>query len=437
MLKRLAHPHWLCQQILAKKGERGLHELKGLITAPTLRPDGTLLNTPGFDQETGLRLRNGEWPTVPEEPTEQEVEAAFDIVWKPFAEFPFVGNDDRGVMLAAILTAVVRATLPGAPAFSFDAPVAGTGKTLLAQCLQRICGSPPCIIPECRDEEELRKRLLAKLREGKPSVLFDNIRGSFGSAALEGFLTCPTYSDRLLGQSQILALPTNVLVLISGNNFQPKGDLHRRIMTARIDAKTDAPERRNFDLDPLEHCRRHRHKIVAAALTILRGFVVAGKPSTSKDRLASFEAWDDLVRQAVLWLGKKEHLNLGDPTCCIEAAKEQEPERQKLTAFLSTVATCKGTKEWRVADLLDLISRYEPDLLKPTADDLAVAALRDALHEIASDRGKINPRILGRWIERQKDIRCGGYFLKRCGTRHRAVLWKLDTYGEQSKPDGK
>jgi hypothetical protein len=32
---------WLCQQINAKKGERGLRELGGIITAPTLRSDGS------------------------------------------------------------------------------------------------------------------------------------------------------------------------------------------------------------------------------------------------------------------------------------------------------------------------------------------------------------------------------------------------------------
>jgi hypothetical protein len=43
-----------------------------------------------------------------------------------------VSDDDRAVAVAAILTALVRRTLPLAPAFSFDAPAASSGKTLLA-----------------------------------------------------------------------------------------------------------------------------------------------------------------------------------------------------------------------------------------------------------------------------------------------------------------
>jgi hypothetical protein len=414
-------PVWLCQHINAKKGERGLKELNGIITAPTLRQDGSLLNTPGYDGATGLLLRGGNWPAIPEEPTEEEIERATQTLWKPFSEFPFATKHDRAVMLAAILTAVVRRTLPRVPAFSFDAPVAGTGKTLLALCLQIICGSAPCVIPECKEEEEIRKRLLSVAREGKPAVLLDNIRGQFGSAAVEAFLTCETYSDRVLGLSQTLTLPTNMLFLFSGNNFQPRGDLFRRILTVRIDARTESPERRSFDFDPLEYCRLHRQELVAAVLTILRGFVVAGMPRTSKDRLASFEVWDDLIRQAVMWLGKRDHLKLGDPTACIEAAKDQEPERQKLAAFLEATVAAMADNDWRVADIIRRADAFQMNLQS--------AALKDALEEIAGERGRINPRILGRWIERHADTRCGGCYLERRGAKQRAAVWRIRQSG--------
>jgi hypothetical protein len=261
----------------------------------------------------------------------------------------------------------------------------------------RLCGSPPDMVPECRDEEELRKRLLSALRQGRPGILLDNIRGQFGSAALEGFLTSELYTDRVLGVSQMLSLPTNVLFLISGNNFHPKGDLYRRILTARIDAKTDAPERRTFKIDPLEYC--------------------TGEPRTTSDRLASFERWDDLIRQAVLWIGAQGIAALGDPTACIERAKDQEPERQKLAAFLEATAAVVEAKDWRVADLV-----------RQADNDWLEGKLKDAVEEIAGDRGKINPRILGRWIERYANTRCAGYYLERRGSKHRAAIWRIRKY---------
>lgn len=422
-------PGWLSQQINAKSGERGLRVLNGIITAPTLRPDGSLLCASGYDETTGLLLRGAGWPSVSESPSQDELKKAFKAIWTPFSSFPFVTKEDRAVMLSCVLPGIIRPNLPRAPAFSFDAPTAGSGKTLLGLCVLRLCGSTPTVIPECREEDELRKRLLAALREGKPGILLDNIRGQFGSASLEAFLTAESYSDRVLGVSQIVTLPTNVLLMISGNNFHAKGDLYRRVLQARIDPQTDAPERRCFDLDPLQYCLEHRQALVAAALTLLRGFVAAGKPRLTPDRLASFEDWDDIVRQCVLWLDQQGIAELGDPTACIETAKEQEPERQKLAALLESAAAIMGDADWRVADLI----RRSDDLTLPQDSILefssARSALKDAIEEIAGERGSINHRRLGRWIESREGCRCAGFYLQRQGTKQRAVLWRIRRYG--------
>jgi len=211
------------------------------------------------------------------------------------------------------------------------------------------------VIPECRDEEELRKRLLSVLRSGKPALLLDNIRGQFGSSALEAMLTSATYTDRVLGASHMLSLPVSALVLISGNNFQPAGDLWRRLLTCRIDAKTEAPERRSFDLEPFKFCRDNRQELVAAGLTLLRGFVANGSPRATSDRLASYEQWDDRVRQAVLWLGLQDILPVAvaDPFDVIERAKRAEPERMKLAAVLRAVYALYGDGRWRTAELIE------------------------------------------------------------------------------------
>jgi hypothetical protein len=102
------------------------------------------------------------------------------------------------------------------------------------ECVAELCGVAPSIVPECEDGE-IRKRMLSVLMDGTPAVLFDNIKGSFRSSALEAFLTAQQYSDRVLGISKLVKVPTNILVLISGNNFVPMGDLWRRILTCRID----------------------------------------------------------------------------------------------------------------------------------------------------------------------------------------------------------
>ena len=54
---------------------------------------------------------------------------------------------------------------------------------------------------------------------------------------------------------------------------------------------------------------------------VLRGFIRAGQPRLTPDRLASFELWDDLVRQCVLWLARENIAALGDPAASIASAK--------------------------------------------------------------------------------------------------------------------
>jgi Bifunctional DNA primase/polymerase, N-terminal len=117
-------PEWLARRIMSKREECGICALRGLITAPTMRADGTLVVEPGYDLATGLLLvAASRRPLIPDKPSIEELRTAGATLWRPFADFPFVDKTARSVLLAAILTAVVRQTLGLAPAFSFDAPL--------------------------------------------------------------------------------------------------------------------------------------------------------------------------------------------------------------------------------------------------------------------------------------------------------------------------
>jgi hypothetical protein len=434
-------PAWLGRRIVAKKGERGLAELKAVITAPTMREDGSILCKPGFDKATGLFLNGEGWQPVCASPSKQQMKDAAALLWKPFAEFPFVDDAARGVHLATVLTAVIRQTLPMAPGTSYDAPAASTGKTLLAKCVQLLCGMEPEVTTECREEEELRKRLLSYLRSSKPVLLLDNIRGAFGSSCLEAMLTSTIYSDRLLGSSQMLVLPVALMVLISGNNFRPSGDLWRRLLTCRIDAKTEAPEARSFKLDPVVYCRENRQAMVAAALTLLRGFVAAGSPRDRADRLGSFELWDDRVRQAVIWLGKQGVLpmQVADPKAVVEVAKRNEPERMKLAAVLRAIHAIKLDQRWRTAEVIKLAKEGEREFGSNGApiqvNTAEHASLCEVLEEVAGERGSINPRRLGRWIERNAGTHCDGMWFDRAGIRDGNTMWRVSGFPDAERDD--
>jgi hypothetical protein len=224
----------------------------------------------------------------------------------------------------------------------------------------------------------------------------------------------------------MLSLPTTALVLISGNNFRPAGDLWRRLLTARIDAGIEAPERRSFNIEPFDYCRDHRQEMIGAALTLLKGFVYAGSPRATRDKLASFEAWDARVRQAVIWIGAQGLMpadaSVGDPVDAIERAKLDEPERQKLAAVLVAAHGTMADKKWRVADLIE---RSQEAVGAPFGASDALKALRSIIEEVAGEHGKINSRILGRWIEKQQNRRCAGLWIERCGERWKTALWRI------------
>lgn len=129
-----------------RRGAFGLRDLKGVITAPTMRADGSLLTAPGYDAASGLLLLNptGADFTVPESPDLDTVRRALDYLWRPFRLFPLAGNVDRAVLLSALLTAAVRRSIGTAPGFLLDASTAASGKTLAASCVgYLVSGSDP------------------------------------------------------------------------------------------------------------------------------------------------------------------------------------------------------------------------------------------------------------------------------------------------------
>ena len=423
-------PQWTATRVMAKDGERGLQRLDAVITAPTLRRDGSILAAPGYDAPSRLLLvsSSAELPHVPLSPTLDDAKRALQRLWAPVAQFPLVDDVDRGVTLAGMLTACVRASLTTAPGFAWDAPTAGTGKTLLAQTIGAFFTGdiPPALPPASAQDEEARKRLFAALRDNCKTILWDNIREPFGNAALDAFLTAPTFTDRILGKSETATLPNRALFLATGNNLRLVGDTCRRILVARLDARIEKPYAREFEFDPAQMTIARREELVVAALTIIRAWITAGRPRHGKGRSASFEGWDDLVRQPVCWVASwSQSVTFADPLIATERAFSVDPETAKLGALLEAVQTMYE-HDTRTSHTVAQMSAwangdtpYDSD-----AQQEARQALREALVEIAGDRANvINPRILGRWIERQAERRVGGFRLVKDGVLHKQNRW--------------
>jgi hypothetical protein len=296
-----------------------IRPLETVIEAPTLRPDGSVLDVPGYDGATGvLYLPNAEFPPIPDQPTREDAEQAAKLLLALVADFPFAvvidaqGNSDggashRAVWLAALLTVLVRIAIDGpTPLTVFDASTPGAGKTLLAENIALIAfGRALARTPYSEDDAELRKAITSIAMAGDRLVLLDNVASAFGGSALDAALTATVWRDRRLGTNELTLLPLSVVWLASGNNVAFKGDVLRRILHCRLEPSDENPEERDpstFQIkEPLDrHVLRRRAELVAAALTIVRAYHIAGRPAQKLPSI-DFRSWSDLVRNAVFW----------------------------------------------------------------------------------------------------------------------------------------
>ena len=197
-------------------------------------------------------------------------------------------------------------------------------------------GRAPDVWPHTKgkDDEETRKRLFTTLRSGCRALVWDNVTGIFDSASMAAFLTADAMVDRVLGKSESIRIPNRALLILTGNNLSLAGDLPRRIIICRIDPETDQPFARQFDVDPLQWVMEHRTALLSAACTLIRArFTFMTNPAPG--RLASFEDWDDLVRQTVVWADTALRPGeFGDPMDLVREAQAADPESDALFSLL-------------------------------------------------------------------------------------------------------
>jgi hypothetical protein len=406
---------------LERVGRWRLPVLTGIVNAPTLRPDGSVLAAPGYDPATGLLFdpQGADFPPIPERPTREDAERALATLRSLIGTFPFVGEADRAVALSAILTACVRRSLRTAPMHGFSAPVAGTGKSMLVDIASVVAtGREAAVIAQGKTEEEFEKRLGAQLLAGEAAIAIDNCEAPLGGECLCQALTQPVVRARILGRSEAPELLSNAFVTATGNNLTLVGDLTRRALLCRLDAKCERPELRRFDHDAVEATKANRGNLVATALTVLRAFVVAGRPQ-QRDPLGSFGEWSRLVRDALIWLGE------ADPVATLEDARASDPQLANLTAVVEQWASIIGDRRITVRALIDVATRATTPLDRGRPE-YTHPDFREALLAVAGEAGVINGRKLGIWLARNQGRVVAGRRIVQAGLNAGTMTWRLD-----------
>lgn len=376
----LKHPPAWCVSAVAARGTwPGVRHLTGVVPFPVLRPDGSVLAAPGYDPATGLFLH---WPgrplQVPEAPALDDAQAAAAELLDAVCDFPFQSDLHRAAWLAALLTPLARAAFDGpAPLFLTDANVRAAGKGMLLEVVSRVVtGNPFPVVSYpagSKDgEEELRKKITTLLLYGDRMALFDNLTGGFGDGTLDRCLTSTEWQDRQLGSNSQFRGRMEVTFYATGNNVAVLADTARRVCHIRLESPEERPEERADFKRPnlIGWVVENRERLLAAALTILRAYHLAGRPDHGLKPWGSFESWSQLVRNAVVWCG------LPDPGATRQVVQEQADETGRGLRLL--LAAMEGIDQNREGlTTADLLGRaYDPDARDPAeVRELLVAAI--------------------------------------------------------------
>ncbi len=400
--------------------------LAGLTRQPYLRPDGSLMTTAGYDSASGMfGVFNPRQFSIPDRPTRKQAEAALAALDELLAEFSFPRESDRAAALAAVLTAAVRPSLPHAPMFHARAHSVGSGKSYLCALISAFATpqrGTPTTFPA--DDEECRKLLLAELLRAPAVIEFDNLTGDLvAHKSLCTALTSENISGRILGVSKTATVGTRALFLSSGNNVGPVQDMTRRCITIHLDPACEVPAARTFKRpDLVRDVLGDRGRYVSAALTIVRAWIVDGRPQTACKSLAGFGEWSDLCRQPLLWLG------LADPTESVFEAMAEDPDRETLDRLLTAWQAVFGRAPAMVREAVRISSEFGAD---------ANVELSEVLRDIADERGAINRKRLGRWIKRHAGRIVNGRRFARADGSRAAEAWRVELVSSVSSgPSG-
>jgi putative DNA primase/helicase len=412
----------VARAMLERVGRWKFRKTTGVISAPTLRPDGTVLKEEGYDPATGLILLGPPPLSMRERPTKADAERALALIDGLLDECPFVDEASRSVALSELITPTVRGALDCSPIHATDAPVAGTGKTYISSIAAAIAQGLPGCIPLAAGftNEEFVKRLNAFMVTGISYFTIDNMTIPLHGEELCQIVTSSTYMPRIFGKLQIKELPNTYTISANGNNLKVLADLTRRVLLCKLNAKSERPELREFKRSPVDEILAARGKYIAAVLTIVRAYIVAGEPKQDLTTLNGFKGWTRFVRSPLVWLGKV------DPAVTLEEARRRDTDLQKRYQVLAAIAEAFGKHSGALTERWPDCARTSSEMVeavngrvirdahgKLRADCVAAAGLlKDALMLIAIKEHELTANKIGYWFRTNSEKPVSGLVMK-------------------------
>jgi hypothetical protein len=341
-------------------------------------------------------------------------------------DFPFEAKHHESAWAAGVLTPLARSAYTGpSPLFLVNANIRAAGKTLLNNATgQIVLGRAMPTSGYVFDAVEMGKRITAVAQQGDQVYHLDNVIGQFGDAALLRAITCENWSERILGKTWQPTFPMRLCWYATGNNTTIGSEMARRIVHIRLNALDERPEDRTNFKHPNLLCwvQENRPRLLMAGLTLLVGFIQAGRPKAKVANFASFEGWSDLVRQACIWAG------LADPCAGKEQLMEQADSSNEWIGELPQAWTAMTPARDPISTAKVIERVYAQDLNgRLSIEDVAVR-LRLAFESMLDLRsGEIpNAKKLGTGLKGLHEVPKNGLMLVQRMDRHtKTSKWQI------------
>ena len=366
---------------------------------------------------------------IPSVKDEADVKQLFNTLYEPVRAFPYASALDRLAMLGALFTAVLRPAMETAPILAFDAPVQGSGKTLLAQVVSILrsgAQAPATTLANYQNrEDELRKTIGAQLSTSNPILLLDNITGRLNSPTLAALTTTCRYSTRKLGESVNIESEPRLLTILTGNNLMLTDDLPRRTLQVRVDPKTDKPYALKYDFEPTKVALAKRDEIILAILGLIQHWIEADCPTTcDRAPLGSFEQWDQLVAQPIAWLVQQYpdvfNLNESDLIVAFDQRVDEDDSKDALARLIDGLYRTFLDRPFKAGDVNSLVKYAEHEEENSFSNRVA-----DGLEGLDGQRPTSATK-LGRRLKYLVGRKVGGARIIKIGNRAGSATFKID-----------
>ena len=354
-------PNTALAAALAPKEWPKLRPLTGIVGAPVLRRDGTLLQEQGYDPATGLYLASKVLlDRVPAEPTKKQVIAAREFIFDKFlGDFIWAGKADKANYIAFQVTPILQRYLRTLIPFGLvTSTMPGSGKTILTCGLGMLYGQR--VLTWTHSDEELRKSITSVLADPAGTIIFDNLAEGtvIDSPVLARLITDRTWADRLLGKNATAAFANDRVWTATGNNLRLGGDMRTRSVLIGLDPDMPNPENRtgfkipNLDqwiLDPT-----NQRQILWHLLILVVDWTRNEAPRQKGITMRQFTPWAEALGGFLEYHGVTGFLSNTD------TVRDIDEDEAMWTAFLAQWRTLFGN-EWRTSNQVRLSADISPD----------------------------------------------------------------------------